>query len=161
MNTEERSQDHHLSSTSTGNGTFSFLFNTSVPAGVRVLVVANTLLTFYFLITFAVLAVFVAVEPERAQTTLMAVLGYHLLSGIVLGMSVFPLWYGRAWAVKVSLLGSILLVGYSAVWFLLGSLFSFFAFFFLLVGALGGLYISTGREARRYYTKTFTGRFLG
>lgn len=137
-----------------------FLFDSAIPSGVRIVISSFILLSFYFFITFAVLAILIAIDYYGFDFDLVFISSYSFVIFLVLSISIYPLWSThfkpRFWGV----LGSVLLVGYSFVWFFLEVFFVPLAFVFIVLGSVSALYIMTGKASCEYYKKPEDQKFV-
>ncbi len=138
----------------------TLFFDPSLPSGARILVLTYVFLFFYFLITFIVFSVLVVLNIENIATSFIVLAGFNLLAWIIIAVSLYPLLRGRPWASKMVVTVSLVLIGYSVIWFMMGPFFAPFAFLFLLVAALSVIYIKTSDAAKKYYTEKTEVRLL-
>ncbi|MFP4539477.1 MAG: hypothetical protein ACLFNN_00890 [Candidatus Paceibacterota bacterium] len=131
----------------------NFLFDSAIPSGIRLLIATFLILAVHFFITFVILSILLAVDYKGSPLGLFLLAGYGLFCWLFFSVSIRPLWTGWSGSRILVLLCSFLLLGYSGLWFYLGPAFTPLAFFFLLLGAISGLYITTGYAPKYYYRK--------
>lgn len=137
-----------------------FIFDSAIPSGVRILISTFILLSFYFFITFSVLTTLIAIDYYGFSFYLVLISSYSLLVFLVLSISIYPLWSTRFKPRFWGVLGSVMLIGYSSVWFFLGSFFIPLAFVFIVLGSVSSLYLTTGKASSEYYNKLEEQKFL-
>ncbi len=138
-------------------GIHVFISDYSIPGGVRALLLTYIILAFYFFIVSILLYFFISLKQEEISFGLMLVSSYGFICSLFLFLSIYPLWSSRFapkfWVILVSLL----LVGYSFIWFFFQLQFAFVSLIFLLISVVGGLYVTTGSSAKDYYKKDLIG----
>lgn len=138
----------------------NFLFDPAIPSGVRIVISSFILISFYFFIIFAVLATLIAIDYYGFDFSLVFVSSYSFVTFLVLSISIYPLWSTRFKPRFWGVLGSVLLAGYSFVWFFMEVFFVPLAFVFIVLGSVSALYIMTGKASREYYIKLEDQKFL-
>lgn len=128
-----------------------FIFDSAIPAGVKLVLLAYLILSVYFLAVFVLLTVLIIFDLRPMEFELLLIAIYSLVCFLFFSIASLPLW--RAWYGSriLTFLGFALLTGYSAVWFYLGLFFISLAYLFFLTGLLTFLYVMTGRNAVYYY----------
>ncbi len=138
----------------TKNNFLGFLFNTDIPAGIRIVSIINFAFLIYFLFTFIPLSFFLFISKDSAPDMFFLVLIFHLLVSVILAMSIIPLWYGREWARKFLMIFYILLVVYGFFWaFGDSGIFFIFSSIFIIFGSLSFLYLFSAKAAKEYCGK--------
>ncbi|MGM0482237.1 MAG: hypothetical protein ACQEP6_00010 [Patescibacteria group bacterium] len=132
----------------------NFIFDSSIPGGVRVVMMAYMVLILYFSIVSIFLSVLIFFNPQAASEGLLFIMWYSLGCLFFLLLSIYPLWSARFAPRFLSSFTALLIIGYGAVWFFVEIMFTPLAFAFLLIGAINLLYITKGQGPDQYYKNT-------
>ncbi len=117
------------------------------------MILVYAILAVHFLLVFGLLSLLILVDYHTVSFGIIFMALYSLLCALVTFISIYPIWSTRlkpkVWALSVS----VLLIGYSSVWFYLGPAYVVLAFLFFILGVVNGLYVMTGQAASEYYSK--------
>lgn len=131
----------------------NFVFDSSIPGGIRFLLAVNMTLAAYFFIVSAPLSLLIYFNPGTAALGHLVIAGYGWVVLLSLILGIYPLWSARFAPRFWSILNGILLIGYGGT--LIYNEISFIpvGFIFLILGSLSALFIVTGNGPRNYYRK--------
>ena len=131
----------------------NFVYDSSIPGGIRLLLSVNMVLAAYFFIISIPLSLLMYYNPAAAAPAHWTITVFGWTAFFFLLISIYPIWSTRLAPRFWSFLNSLLLVGYGGIWIYVEISFLPLGFLFIILGAVSLLFMTTGYGPRNYYRK--------
>ena len=128
----------------------SFVFDSSIPGGIRFLLVVNLVLVLYFFIISVPFSLMMYLNPSAAALTHLIITVYGWFIIVFLLISIYSLWSGRFAPKFWSYLSSLSLMGYGGIWIYAEVRFLPLGLVFITIGAISLLYIATRYDSANH-----------